>query len=104
MHLNLKKYKKIAQDKDKSTFQHPDGHQMIVAHKSLSRGMRKEMDAIPLAEGGYVDLVDSGDPIYQAAKKAPPPSTTREGEGWTSKPTHSPSEPKEDISAQANAF
>lgn len=104
MHLNLKKYKKIAQDKDKSTFQHPDGHSMTVMHRALTPSMRKEVTAIPLAEGGYVDLVDSGDPIYQAAKKEPAPSPAKEGNGWTSKPTHSAKDPKEDVSDQAKAF
>lgn len=96
MHLNLKKYKKVASDKDSSTFQHPDGHQMKIVHKALSSAMRKEVSAIPMAEGGYVDIVTSGDPLVKAIKGKPPENSNREGDGWSSKPTQSPKDPKDE--------
>lgn len=43
----------------------------------------------PKAEGGYVDTVDSGDPIYQKLKKKPE-SDTHEGEGYSSTPNSRP--------------
>lgn len=96
MHMNLSKYKKIASDKHSSTFRHSDGHEMKIVHKALSRGMRKQVDAIPMAEGGYVDTVDSGDPIAKAIKKPKDPDPEHEGRDWSSQPTQSPKDPSEE--------
>lgn len=127
MHINLKKYKKVSQDKDTSTFEHPEGHQMIVSHRSLSPKLRKEILALPyekkdnkpqqnpkleeskktpkFAEGGYVDTTTSGDPIVKAVKGKAPEGPAREGSDWSSKPIQSPKDPvEEDYKRQAAAF
>ena len=53
--LNMSKMKKIAGDKNSSTFLHDDGHQMIIAHAKLPALQRKQLERLPLAEGGEVD-------------------------------------------------
>lgn len=78
--LNLSKMKKVASDKDSSTFQHPDGHQFKVAHKPLSAIQRKQIEKMPMhnyADGGDVAQDDDADRSpasspYQDAKGAPP--------------------------------
>lgn len=54
MRMNMKYFKKVHTDEASTTFQHKDGHQMKVLHKALSPDMRKEITAMPLAEGGEV--------------------------------------------------
>lgn len=53
MSLNLSKMKKIAGDKHSSTFQHPDGHQIKVAHGPLSVIQRKQMEKLPVQAMAY---------------------------------------------------
>lgn len=59
--LNLSKMKKIGGDEHSSTFQHPDGHQIRIAHAPLSalqRGQITKMTIHKMADGGSVDNSD----------------------------------------------
>jgi len=51
--MNLKNFKKVSSDKDSTTLQHPDGHQIKIAHKSLSAKVKKSLSDLPVhyAEG-----------------------------------------------------
>lgn len=54
MKLNLSKMQKVAGDEHSSTFKHPDGHHMVIAHHAVSALQRKQLEGIPvqkLAEG-----------------------------------------------------
>lgn len=46
--LNLSSMKKIASDKNSSTFMHPSGHRMVIAHSALSSLQRKQIDKLPV--------------------------------------------------------
>lgn len=54
--LNLSKLKKISTDKSTTTFKHPNGHTLKIAHKGLSPKYLEELSKLPLhkAEGGDV--------------------------------------------------
>lgn len=52
--LDLRKFKKVASDKDKTVMKHDDGHTITVVHKPLSKGYRSQLEALPMAEGGQV--------------------------------------------------
>ena len=55
MTLNLSKMKKIAGDKNTSTFQHPSGHRMVIVHSALPAVQRKQAIDMPVqsfSEGG----------------------------------------------------
>lgn len=54
--ISLKSFKKVSSDGDKTIFRDDAGHQVMVAHKALSSGRKKQLDAIPLYnEGGEVE-------------------------------------------------
>lgn len=60
MSLNLSKMKKVAGDKNSSTFEHPDGHKMMIAHHAVSALQRKQLENLPVQkfkEGGGVQPV-----------------------------------------------
>ena len=84
--LNLSKLKKVKCEKDFTTFKHPDGHEVKVAHAKLSPKMKDELDKIPevkkMAGGGMAMTDDTGgggskdddnnpDPIPRQAAQAP---------------------------------
>ena len=57
MNLNLSKMKKIATDGKSTTFQHPDGHEMRIAHSALSALQRKQIEKLPIHK--YAEGTDS---------------------------------------------
>ena len=80
--LDLAKFRKVKSDKDTSTFQHYEGHQLTVAHNKLSSKLRSQLDKIPMAKpkgqkesvqrfygGGTAQ--DEGDQVAQDAINAP---------------------------------
>jgi hypothetical protein len=74
--LDLNKFKKMSSDEHATTLQHPDGHEIRIAHKGLSKHMRSKLDEIPahLAEGGEAD-----DPnALQASQMPQAPSLDQE--------------------------
>lgn len=54
MKLNLAKMKKISGDEKSSTFQHEDGHKIIIAHSALPALQQKQLKALPLCSGGSI--------------------------------------------------
>lgn len=48
----MSKFHKIAGDKHSSTMRHEDGHEIKIAHAALSALQRKQLERMPLAEGG----------------------------------------------------
>ncbi len=62
--LDWSKFKKVAGDKNSTTMQHEDGHQIRIAHNVLSPKMRGELARLPsvkMAGGGMVDNEDEQD-------------------------------------------
>lgn len=77
--------KKVAGDSKSSTFQHKDGHQIIVAHAPLATIQRKQLEKMPvqkMADGGMAASPDVENEIRAAAShpqnpfipQAPPPT------------------------------
>ena len=61
---HFSKFKKLASDKDKTTFLHPDGHEIKIAHSRLSPDMKNELIKLPIhkAKGGMIKkYADGGD-------------------------------------------
>jgi hypothetical protein len=53
--LNLSQVKKIGSDKNSTTFLHPSGHKITIAHNGISALQRKQMEKLPVhkyANGG----------------------------------------------------
>ena len=48
--LNLAKFKKVQVDDQSTMFEHPDGHQIRVAHTRLKPELREKLDMLPLAD------------------------------------------------------
>lgn len=48
--LNLSKMKKVGGDKNSSTFLHPNGHKMVIAHSGVSALQRKQLESMPITE------------------------------------------------------
>lgn len=67
MKLQLSKFKKMSSDGKKTVLKHPSGHQIIIAHDSLSPKMRGELAALPHYNEGTGD-VKSQDQAYLAKK------------------------------------
>lgn len=50
--IDLSKFKKVSSDAHVTTLRHPDGHEFRVAHKVLSPKLKKDLHALPFADGG----------------------------------------------------
>lgn len=63
MKMDFSKFKKIKSDDKTTTLQHPDGHEIKIAHSALSVKMKNEISKIPqaLADGGKVGENSSPD-------------------------------------------
>lgn len=75
MALNLSKMKKISQDGESSTFLHPSGHRMVIAHKGISALQRKQLEKMPIHnfdEGGDTTEIDTQNPSLAGADLAKP--------------------------------
>lgn len=67
--LNLKHFKKIKSDDSATVFRDKSGHELRVAHKGLSARRRKEMEAIPFAEGGEVEDEELSDETKKSGRR-----------------------------------
>lgn len=81
--LNLSQMKKVAGDDRSSTFLHPSGHKMVIAHQGVSALQRKQLEKMPVhkyADGGGVQGVseESERLEQQGLKPAPPPEPARD--------------------------
>ncbi len=74
--LRYKNFKKVHEDAHSATLQHPEGHQIKIAKGALSDHIKKQLSALPFAEGGEVD--ESTEPQYVNGKEV----------GRTPKATH----------------
>lgn len=52
--IDFKKFKKVSSDKHTTTLKHDDGHEFKVVHSALSPKLRKDIQKIPMADGGTV--------------------------------------------------
>jgi len=71
--INLSSFKKIAGDKNSSTFQHSAGHKITIAHHAVSALQRKQMEQMPMhkmAEGGDTNSTSAEDTPDQIAADA----------------------------------
>ncbi len=66
--LDLKHFKKIKSDGNSTVFRDKSGHELKVAHKGLSDRRKKEMEAIPFADGGEVEEPDWKDSVSSGKK------------------------------------
>jgi hypothetical protein len=54
MGLDLSRFRKIHSDKNTTTLKHvKDQHEIKLAHGALSPEMKKNLDSLPMAEGGF---------------------------------------------------
>lgn len=77
--LNISSMKKISGDKDSSTFQHKDGHQLIISHAKLPTLQRKQLEKLPIekmADGGMADLATSFQKAFNTPAPAPTPDAS----------------------------
>ena len=52
--LDLSKFSKIGSKNGKTTFKHKDGHYLSISHNSLKPEHRKQIEELPMADGGAV--------------------------------------------------
>lgn len=67
--LDLSKFKKLYADGGCTTLKHKDGHELRIAHRALSDKMRKELENLPMAEGGNVDKETFQEGVHHTAAK-----------------------------------
>lgn len=53
--LNLSKFKKSSSNKDSTILKHEDGHTINIAHHKLSKGLKNELDNLPIYAADGVD-------------------------------------------------
>lgn len=78
--LQYKNFKKVHEDANSATLQHPEGHTIKIAKGALSDHIKKQLGALPFAEGGEVLDESNSEPQYVNGKEV----------GRTAKATHRP--------------
>jgi hypothetical protein len=58
--LELSKFQKIKEDKNKTMLQHKDGHTMTILHTALPKIQREQLKRLKMADGGQVKNFDDG--------------------------------------------
>ncbi len=71
-------FKKIASDHSSTTFAHPNGSKLMVAHASLDPKTLKQISALPMAKGGEVPA-----PMPDPQKAREAREGMEKGESWT---------------------
>lgn len=71
--VDLKHFKKVSSNKTHTTFVHPDGHEIHIAHKALPAEMRSEMKHLPAAK-----LAQGGEVVSKEPPKEPPKDLSEE--------------------------
>lgn len=64
--LDLSKFKKVRSSEKHTVLRHPEGHEITIFHKALSKPVKAELDKLEMAEGGT-----AGNPKLQQAYKKP---------------------------------
>src|ERR1019366_4744003 len=76
--LQYKNFKKVHEDANSATLQHPEGHTIKIAKGPLSDHIKKQLGALPFCDGGeakgykdggVADVDNPDSPSYQAATK-----------------------------------
>lgn len=88
----LKGFRKVNQDENCTTFEHPNGHQIRVAHKSVNKDLQRQLKDLPnYSEGGYVknpglhaDYTQDQKrmDVQQSMNKSAPARDTNEDKKW----------------------
>jgi hypothetical protein len=79
--LDLKDFKHVSSDDKCTVLQHKAGHQLTIAHKSLSKEAREQLDALSKAHGDKVMMAFGGD----TGSKVPAPNGASENKEVTIK-------------------
>lgn len=101
--LDLRNFKKVASDGKTTTFRKPGGHEIKIAHKSLSKGLQKQLSALPnYDDGGEVLPANNGYDLYHenengqdsgrtpASADTPVTADTAQSDFDSANPSHSP--------------
>ena len=89
--LDLSKFHKLSSDKDITTLEHADGHQIRLLHKALEPSTREKLAALPMkAEKGAAKAIKEASPTTDAATEEP---TAKLAEGGPIKPKEAPDSP-----------
>ena len=67
MKMDVSKFKKVSSDDKKTVLKHPRGHQIVIDHRAVSPGMRKQLHGLPAAE--FADGGEVSDDRSASAKK-----------------------------------
>ena len=55
--LDFKGFKKVADDQEKATLQHPDGHQIHLVKSVISPKLRHQLNKLPLHQSSPIDAI-----------------------------------------------
>lgn len=90
--VDFSKMKKIHSDKDHTIMQHPDGHEVRIAHKALSKPLRTQLHKLPFAEGGNVvkQEPDAASAFVKGFKKSFALSDSQQDQKSKPKPSPTP--------------
>lgn len=73
--LNLKSFKKVAEDENSATMMHKDGHKIVIAKKQLPALHKKQLEKLPMhkyAKGGEVMHYAEGDLVAEPIEEQGP--------------------------------
>ena len=70
--LDLKKFKKIKEEKDHTVLKHNDGHELKIAHGGLQKNMLEELKSLPFSEKKIVKAAYGVDVGGGAGEESPP--------------------------------
>ncbi len=73
--IDLNKFKKIRADEKTSTLQHPDGHEITIAHGKLSNKMKSDLEKLPMAQQPQM-FADGSPDVQPLPTPEPPPVPT----------------------------
>lgn len=100
MQFDLSKFKKIAADKNSTTLQNPAGHQIRIAHDSVTGRVRNQLHSLPmyLPDGG--DVVEGNPDVNQYPDETFPGGKIMEGETAPAKIFNNMNPAQQDILSQ----
>lgn len=78
--IDLKKFKKIDANKEHTIMEHPDGHKLIISHKTISPLQHKELRGLKMEKGGKVPDPDSDQPKQPQPSPSPEPGPVSKDE------------------------
>lgn len=52
--MDMSRFSKVSADKDHTILKHDDGHEIKINHHALSKSYRKQLEKLPMADGGKV--------------------------------------------------